>query len=150
MAFSGLYAPLWLPHVLGEKLGWAMGLLGALCCLALAASLAAPALKALRRQGPVLVVDAHGITDSFHLHTQLPWRVIASASVNLYKGGALVLVLRPGARLPDGEVVRARFWRRLFSGGDLSIPLRGLVYDPRRLRDALQAHLAQNGSDKAR
>lgn len=153
MAFSGLYSLLWLPQLLGPKLGWAMGLLGALTCLALAASLAVPAWKALRQTGPALVVDARGITDNFHLNTHLPWRVIASANVELYKGGALVLVLLPGARLPDGEVVRARFWRRLFSGGDLSIPLGSLAHNPRRLSEALQAHLAQQGrsaSDKAR
>jgi hypothetical protein len=151
MAMSGLWALLWLPQALDGRLGWAAAILGALMCLALAGSVGWPALKALRERGPALVVDARGITDNFHLHAHLPWRVITSASVDLYKGGTLVLVLRPGSLLPGGEVVRARFWRRLFSGGDLSIPLRSLVYDHRRLTEALQAHLAcRHASDEAR
>lgn len=150
MAVSGLWAPFWLPQLLGPRLGLATGILFALMALALAGGVAGPALRALREKDPALIIDARAITDNFHLHRHLPWGVIASAAVDLGEGGSLVLVLRPGARLPGGEVARARFWRRLFHGGDLSIPLAGLVYDQRRLREALKAHLALQASDKTR
>ena len=73
------------------------------------------------------------VTDNFHLNVDLPWSVIASANVDHGDGNDLMLVLRPGARLPSGGVVQQSFWRRL--------------------RDAPQAHLAhqaRKASDKAR
>jgi len=39
--------------------------------LPLAASVGGAALKAWREKGPTLFVDAHGITDNFHLQTHL-------------------------------------------------------------------------------
>lgn len=150
MALGGPAMLLWLPSLLGAKLGIPLGIFFALASLALAGGIGGPALKALRQKGPALVIDARGITDNFHLNKHLPWQVIESACVDLGDGDTLVIVLRPGARLPGGAMVRAQFWRRLFSGGDLSIPLGGLVCNHHRLREVLQAHLACQASDKAR
>jgi len=50
-----------------------------------------------------------------------------------------VLLLRAGASLPDGGVVSKTWLRRAgcpFNGGDLIIPLSGLIYHPKRLREA--------------
>lgn len=153
MAVAGLYALLWVPALLGGKQGMAVALFFTLTALALAGGVGAPAWRALRQKGPALVVDARGITDNFHLNAHLPWSAIASARVDYGKGNHLSLVLRPGARLPGGEIARARFWRRLFSGGDLRIPLGRLAHHPLRLQEALQGHLAQprpRPSDEAR
>ena len=156
VCLAGLSAPFLLPAMFGARLGLAMGIFFALMSLALAASVAGPALKALREQGPALVVDARGITDNFHLHVHLPWSAVQSATVDYGEGDSLMLTLRPGAQLPDGGVVQKSLWRRVrraFNGGDVRIPLGGLVYEHRRLRDALKAHLAHqagSASDKAR
>jgi hypothetical protein len=146
IALSGLAGLLWLPHLLGPRLGLAMSLLGALVMLALAASIGGGALQSLRLHGPALVVDAQGITDHFHLHAHLPWSDIESASLDVGDGNSLVLVLRPGVSLPGGGEVRPSMWRsakRFFNGGDVSIPLGRLAYHPHRLRQALEAHASR-------
>ncbi len=150
---AGLSAPLLLPALFGPRAGLVMGLFFALLSLALAAGIGGSAWKALRERGPALVVDTRGITDNFHLNTHLPWNAIQSATVDYGDADSLMLTLHPGAQLPDGGVVHKGLWRsirRAFNGGDLRIPLGGLVYDHRRLRDALKAHLALQASDKAR
>lgn len=145
LALGGLVSLAWLPQVLGARLGLTLAVLAVLASFALAAAIGRSAWQALSSTGPALVVDARGITDRFHLHTHLPWPVIESATVDHGEGNDLMLVLRPGTRLPQGGEVKPtllRRLRRLFSGGDVRIPLGGLVVDHRRLRDALKAHLA--------
>ena len=152
---SGLTGLRWLPLVLGNRPGWIVGALYALAAVALAMSIARSAWQALTAAGPALLVDTRGITDRFHLNTQVPWSAILATSLDYGDGNSLVLRLRPGATLPDGEVVRdtwGRAARRLFAGGDLTIPLGGLVYDHTQLREALAAHLAharRSGAPKA-
>lgn len=148
---SGLGSLVFLPQVL-ELLGFSHGVslgMGALCSvfnLALAASLASSALKCLKHKGPALVVNGEGITDYFHLNAFIPWSDIESATLDYGDGNHLVLVLRAGAVSPKGDVVRKtwlRRTRRLFNGGDLSVPLHGVVYQHKRLNDALERYLQQ-------
>jgi hypothetical protein len=142
---SGLTGLRWLPLVLGNRPGWIVGALYALAAVALALSIGRSAWQALTAAGPALLVDTRGITDRFHLHTQVPWSAILATSLDYGDGNSLVLRLRAGATLADGQVVRdtwGRAARRLLAGGDLTIPLGGLVYDHAQLREALAAHLA--------
>lgn len=146
IAFHGVLALRWLPAVLGPRPGLVVGALWAIAALALGGWIGRGAWKALTEPGPALVLDARGITDNFHLHAQVPWSAVQSFTLDHGDGNRLVLVLRPGAFLPDGRIVRntwTRAARRLVDGGDLAIPLGGLVYQPKRLRESLQAHLAR-------
>lgn len=151
VAVSGLGSLLWLPETLGllgfgRGVSLGVGAFACVFCLALAGSVANSALKCLRHEGPALVVDARGITDRFYLNASIAWRDIGSASVDDGDGDKLVLVLRAGALLPDGAVVRKTWPRRvgrLFSGGDVQVPLHGVIYQPKRLRDTLEWHLAR-------
>jgi hypothetical protein len=145
IAVSGLSGLRLLPRLLGDKAGWIIAALAALVCVGVAGSIARGAWRALTAAGPALLVDASGITDRFHLHTHLPWSAILSTSLDYGEGNNLTLRLRPGAIGADGQVVRntwGRAARRLLAGGDLTIPLGGLVYDYTQLREALAAHLA--------
>jgi hypothetical protein len=146
MAVAGLMSVIWLPHLLGPRLGYATWVLFALFSVALAVTLGREALQALNSRGPALVVDAEGITDHFRLHTHVPWSVVESATIDGEDGNDLSLMLRPGTALPGGRQVKATFRRRMgrwFGRADLTIPLGGLVYNHRELRDALEAHLAR-------
>ena len=145
MAASGLYSLQLLPRLLGARPGIIIGGLAALVCVAMAITIARSAWHALTDAGPALLIDAHGITDRFHLNTHVPWSAIRSTSLDYGGGNSLVLNLRPGSTLANGETVRntwSRAANRLFNGGDLTIPLGGLVYDPSQLRETLAAHLA--------
>lgn len=149
LLLSGLISLTWLPAWLGPRLGWPAAALGLLTCGCVGLSIGSSAWRALRSRGPALIVDDRGITDRFHLNTFIPWSAVQSATIDRGHGYHLILVLRPGASLPDGGRVQPTFWRqvrRLFSGGDVQIPLGGLVYNPNRLRAALQSHLADQRS----
>lgn len=146
VGLSGLMSVIWLPHLLGPRLGYVTGALFALFSVALAFTLGREALQALNSRGPALVVDAEGITDRFHLHTHVPWSVVESATIDGEDGNDLSLMLRPGTALPRGGQVKPTLRRRMgrwFGRADLTIPLGGLVYNHRELRDALKAHLAR-------
>lgn len=81
---------------------------------------------------------------SHQCHTCIPCSDIESASLNCGDGDSLVLVLRAGALLPGGTVVLKTWPRRvgrLFSGGDVHIPLHGLIYQPKRLRTTPRGNL---------
>jgi len=146
VAVSGVRCVWWLPQLLGPRAGSILGWLVALAAVAMAASVGREAWRSLTEPGPALILDARGITDQFHLHAHLPWSAVQAVKLEHGDGASLVLVLRPGAVLPSGHVVRPS-WRqqarRLVSGGDLTIPLGGLVYQPRRLRETLDAQLAR-------
>jgi hypothetical protein len=145
LAINAVLSLRWMPQLLGSRAGWIVGVLAALAGGALAISLGRSGWQALTDAGPALLVDARGITDRFHLHTHVPWGAIRSTSLSYGDGNSLVLTLRPGGMLANGEMVRdtwGRAARRLLNGGDLTIPLGGLVYDPLQLRETLAAHLA--------
>lgn len=145
LAVGAVFAYQWLPMVLGARPGKIIGSIAALVCAAFAFTLARSAWRALTDAGPALRIDAQGITDRFHLNTHVPWTAIRNATLGYGDGDRLTLTLRPGARLADGQVFRSTWGgaaRRLLDGGDLSIPLGGLVYQHGQLRDTLAAHLA--------
>lgn len=152
LLLSGVISLPWLPALLGPRLGWPAAVLVCLTSAGIGLSIGGSAWRALRSRGPALIVDDRGITDRFHLNTFIPWSAVQSATIDHGDGNHLMLVLRPGARLPDGGRVQPSFWRgvrRLFSGGDVQIPLGSLAYNPNRLRAALQSHLAAQRSGRA-
>jgi hypothetical protein len=99
---------------------------------------------ALTNKEPVLIVDASGITDHFHLNAFLPWSDMKSVSLEYGDGNNLSIVLREGVTGPGGKLVEpsiTRTLKRAFTGADLTIPLGSLTYNPNRLRDLLTYYM---------
>lgn len=123
-----------------------MALFALFSSLCFAISLGSSAWKSLAEKGPVLIVDAQGITDHFHLQTFLPWSDIAAATIDYGDVDQLTLTLREGVTLASGGRIRKSFSRmlkRAFTGGDMAIPLSPLRYNHRQLREALKYYLSQ-------
>jgi hypothetical protein len=101
---------------------------------------------ALTNKEPALVVDSRGIADHFHLNVFLPWGDVQTVGVD---GNSLTIVLRDGARKPGGKPVEpgmTRTLKRAFTGGDLTIPLASLSYNPYKLRDLLKYYTRKHSS----
>jgi hypothetical protein len=99
---------------------------------------------ALTNKEPVLIVDATGITDHFHLNAFLPWSDMKSVSLEYGDGDCLSIILREGVMGPGGKPVEpslTRTLKRAFTGSDLQIPLGSLTYNPNKLRDLLTYYM---------
>jgi hypothetical protein len=101
---------------------------------------------ALTNKEPALVVDSRGIADHFHLDVFLPWGNVQSVG---FDGDSLTIVLRDGAKTPGGKPVEpgmTRTLKRAITGGDLTIPLAKLSYNPYKLRDLLTYYTRKHPS----
>lgn len=146
LAVSGIWSAVFLYFALAGNLGLALALLSLFSSLCIAISLGSSAWKSLAEKGPVLIVDARGITDHFHLQTFFPWSDIATATIDYGDGDQLTLTLREGALLANGVRIRtglSRAVKRAFTGGDMAIPLASLRYNHHQLREALKYYLSQ-------
>ena len=127
---------------LPEKFGLAVAGLCLFSAVCVAFPVGRSAWIALTNKEPVLIVDSRGITDHFHLNAFLPWGDLKSVSLEYGDGDCLAITLRDGATGSGGKTVEpslTRTLKRAFTGGDLTIPLGSLTYNPNKLR-ALLTH----------
>jgi hypothetical protein len=126
------------------KFGIAVAGFGLFVSLCVSIPIGRSAWIALTNKEPVLIVDARGITDYFHLNAFLPWSDMKSVSLDYGDGNCLSIVLRDGATTPDGTPVGqsvTRAIKRAFTGSDLTIPLGSLTYNSNKLRELLKHYM---------
>ena len=111
--------------------------------LAIAASLANGALKALTSKDPVLTFDDEGVTHVDGDSTFLAWSEIARISTTHNDGDRLgIWFTRSSAYHQETGALKA-IAQRALSGADMSIRLGDLVYNPTELKKTVAAYHLQ-------
>lgn len=102
--------------------------------------------RAFTSTSPALLLDDRGLTDVDRGIGPIPWHEIEAIDLGSGDGDTMQVRFVPGSRYHGGSRTMLRSVKRAFKGGDLAIPLGGLVYDPRRLKRAVDHYLTQGKS----
>lgn len=129
---------------------WATVAVLAIGILAITFELIPASWRAFIGKSPALLLDARGLTDVDRGIGPIPWSEIESIDLDYGDGDTMQVRFVPGSRYHGGRGKVLRSVKRAFNGGDLAIPLGGLVYEPRRLQRAVDHFLSQSRSGASR
>lgn len=146
---GGIYGVFVIHLLLNRDGSWVPFVVAAVVVAALCLKFIVGGFRAATWNGPVLVLDAQGVTDAWSNKTPVPWTNIKRFSLDRGDGDRLTLWLRDVA-LPDARRSTMRrignTLRRTFAGGDVVIDLNPIRYDRTVLKGTLERYLARRES----